>query len=125
MNRILAAHQNAGIRVYAVWQPMLPTDWGRPGRIALGRLVDPRVAQFWDVDHVVARRLAADATSAQPSPDCCDMDGILWDLAAVYPAGATWTDRLPPAVFLNGTVASVASSLEMTLTELTGIRENP
>lgn len=95
------------------------------GIIALGRLADPRVAQFWDREHVVARRLAADTTSAQPSPECCDMDGILWDLAAVYPAGATWTDRLPPAVFLNGTVASVASSLETTLTELTGAKHNP
>ena len=90
---------------------MLPTDWGPPLSMVLARMPDARVRQFWDPDHFFAKRLKTDARVPQPEPDCCEQNGILWDLAAVYPKGATWDARLPPATFVNGPVAHVDTEL--------------
>jgi hypothetical protein len=56
-----------------------------------------------------------DARSPQPEQDCCVRSGILWDLAAVYPAGALWSDRMPPATLFNGPVVDVIPAIEETL----------
>ena len=97
---------------------MLPTDWGRPITLVLGRLADNRARQFWDEDHLVAKRLVADARPPQPTPDCCEDSGIPWDLVAVYDKGALWTDRLPPAVLFNGPVIDVEGSLQNSVSKL-------
>ena len=94
---------------------MLVTDLAPPVTAVLGRVRDRRAQQYWDPDHLVAKRLAADARSPQPQPDCCDKSGVLWDLVAVYPKGATWTDRLPPAILFNGPVADVEEALTTSL----------
>jgi len=101
----------AEVRVFAVWEPILPTDWQRPGTPATGRLPDNRVLQFWDKQHLLAQRLAADARAPQPERHCCLRDGFLWDLAAVYPPGMRWTDHLPPAVFFDGPVVKMKDGL--------------
>jgi hypothetical protein len=90
--------------VFAVWEPILLTDWSRPSTAVLKRLADARVAQFWDERHVLAKRMARDARDPQPQQQCCERDGYLWDLAAVYPAGAVWKDALPAAVVFDGPV---------------------
>jgi hypothetical protein len=91
---------------------MLPTDWMRPTTAVLARLSDARASQYWDPAHLLAKRLSGDARDPQPKPDCCRRDGNLWDLAAVYPPGATWGDALPPAVFFNGPIVDVRDGLE-------------
>ena len=91
---------------------MLMTDVSPPGRWALSTLSDSRVQQFWDPDHLVSTKLKADARPSQAEPECCEREGHLWDMAAVYPAGATWTDRLPPAVVFNGPIVDVTSAIE-------------
>jgi hypothetical protein len=104
--------------VFAVWEPILPTDWGQPSTWVLARLSDPRARQFWDVDHFVARQMAADARKPQPVARCCEQSGILWDLVAVYPKAALWTNALPPAVFVDGPVVDIESPLHRKLLEL-------
>lgn len=94
---------------------MIATDWGPPGTTVMARLSDARVQQYWDPDHAIARRLAADARPPQPTHECCERKGILWDLAAVYPPGVRWDDRFPPAVVFNGPVVDVAESVEKSL----------
>ena len=94
---------------------MLPTDWQRPGAAVLGRIPDTRVRQYWDPGRLLARRIAAEARDPQPKQQCCVRDGVLWDLAAVYPPGLRWDDQLPPAVFFNGPVVKVAADLERVL----------
>ena len=91
---------------------MLPTDWGEPGTGVLGRLSDGRARQFWDKDHLVAKRMAEDARDPQPKPECCNRKGVFWDMAAVYPRGARWEKSMPPAVFFNGTVIQNDAALE-------------
>jgi hypothetical protein len=108
---VLQEHVPAGVRVFTVWQPMLPTDLAPPITAVLGRVSDRRAQQYWDPDHLVARQMAADARPPQPAPDCCERSGILWDLAAVYPKGAMWTDRMPTATLFNGSVIDVEETL--------------
>jgi hypothetical protein len=100
------------VRVFVVWEPILSTDWSPPTTFALSRIPDLRVHQYWDPEHLIAQKLAADRRAPQPAEDCCERDGILWDLVAVYPKGATWTDRLPVAVLFNGPVVDVKGDLE-------------
>jgi hypothetical protein len=109
---ILERHDSAPVTVFAIWQPILPTDRVGPYRWALGLLPDRRVRQYWDPGHTVATRMAADARAPQPTHECCTQNDIIWDLVAVYPRGATWTDRLPAAVVFNGPVVDVASAIE-------------
>lgn len=91
---------------------MLATDTSAPTTGTLARLSDPRVRQFYDVDHLIAKRMKADARPPQPVQDCCTRDGVLWDLIAIYDAGDRWTDRLPIATFFNGPVVDVIDGLE-------------
>lgn len=106
---------NQPIRVYAVWQPMLPTDWSAPSTSVLARLSDGRVQQYWDPKHVLASQMKKDATPPQPVQDCCVRSGILWDLAAVYPPGAVWSDRMPAATLFNGPVVDVIDGIQEAL----------
>jgi len=111
----LRRYPNAPVTVFAVWQPMLPTDMSQPTTGTLARLSDRRVRQFYDSDHLFAKRLEEDARPPQPVPDCCTRKGVFWDLMAIYPPGAEWTDTMPVAPFFNGTVVDVTDGLEKAL----------
>ena len=115
MQQILEQHPGVKIHVFAVWEPMLATDWQNPAGAVLARLKDSRARQYWDPRHLLALRLAADARDPQPKQACCVRDNILWDLAAVYPPGVEWKDALPPAVFFNGPVVKRQAELETAL----------
>ena len=92
------------VKVFGVWLPILRSDRGPPGRSALNRLSDARASHYWDPDKLVSARLARDARRPQPVQECCVRNGTLWDIAAVYPPGAKWTDRLPTAIVFDGPV---------------------
>lgn len=98
-----------------MWEPILPTDWSPPTTFALGRIRDQRAQQYWDPDHLVAKKLAADRRAPQPEEECCERSGILWDLVAIYPKGAIWNDRIPVAVLFNGPVVDMKADLESSL----------
>jgi hypothetical protein len=100
------------MQVFAVWEPMLPTDVAAPMSMVLRRLGDRRVRQFWDRQHLLAKRMAADAHSPQPAQRCCVRNGVLWDLAAVYRPGAVWREALPAAVFFDGPVVKVKTGID-------------
>ena len=89
-----------------MWEPILPTDYSSPGTAILARLSDPRVAQYWDKNHLFAEQLQhqIESDATEPQPNCCTRKGIPWDEVAVYPQGARWDEQLPRAVFLNGPV---------------------
>lgn len=94
---------------------MLATDVSAPATRTLARLSDPRVRQYYDPDHLFAKRMGADARPPQPVPDCCTRKGILWDLMAIYPVRAMWTDKMPTAAIFNGTVVDVVDGLDHAL----------
>lgn len=91
---------------------MLPTDWAAPASSALRRLSDGRVQQYWDPNHLLAAQMKRDARAPQPEQDCCERSGVLWDLAAVYPPGITWSERMPAATVFNGPVVDVTVAIE-------------
>ena len=98
--------------MFSIWEPAQVVDVAPPSRWALSTLSDGRARQYWDPHHLVSDRLEADARPPQPEPECCRQRGMLWDVAAVYPAGATWTDRLPTATVFNGPIVDVTAAIE-------------
>ncbi len=94
-----------------MWLPILGTDRLAPGTFILRRLSDGRVSQYWDPEHLVAKQLARDARSPQPVQDCCVQADILWDLAAVYPPGNKWEERMPVADVFNGPVVDISAAI--------------
>jgi hypothetical protein len=103
---VLKQNPNPRIRLFVVWEPILPTDYSSPSTGVLTRLSDPRVAQYWDRNHLFAEQLARRLKSdpEHPRPRCCDEGGIDWDEVAVYRQDAHWDDQLPRAIFLDGPV---------------------
>ena len=102
------------VRVLVVWEPMLPTDWSRPSGWVQSRISDPRVAQFWDRDHLVAKELRQQFPSSQAI--CCQRSGILWDFAALYPSSVQWGNAVP--VYFGGAVVDVAPEVRQQLAAL-------
>jgi hypothetical protein len=87
----------------------LPTDWGAPATGTLRRLSDHRVRQFWDSGHVLAK-IVADTHDPRARAEFFDRHGTLWDLIAVYPAGAVWGGALPAATTFDGPVVRAMAS---------------
>jgi hypothetical protein len=89
----LKANSRGDLRVFAVWEPVLLTDWRRPSAAQTSYIPDPRATHFFDN----TRRLSA----LYGGPDRRDslaqtrevgfrMKGVLWDAALVYPPGVRW-----------------------------------
>jgi hypothetical protein len=97
------------VRVFVVWEPVLPSDLGPPSTATLGRIPDRRAAQFWDNVRVVSHSMGEHNRRT-----------LVWDYVAVYPSGATWQDRPPEPIYQGrpvvrvqeATRAAVAQALE-------------
>lgn len=83
--------------MFAVWEPILPTDYSSPGTAILARLSDRRVTQYWDKGHLFAEKLGhtVESDPGQPQPKCCTRQGIQWDEVAVYPPDVVTTADSP------------------------------
>ena len=99
-----------------VWEPMLPTDWSRPSGRVQSRISDPRVVQFWDKDHLVAKELQQQLSSSQI---CCQRNGIIWDIAALYPNNVQWGSS--PA-FFGGAVLDVSGEVRQRVSAMSSNR---
>ena len=115
VQRLLDEQPAARVRVYTIWEPIQPMDFAAPTSGVLGRMRDARVQQYWDPQHAVSAQMQKDARAPQPLPECCDRNGNLWDLAAVYPAGVSWTAQMPTAAVFNGTVLDLIDPLRSAL----------
>ena len=111
IEEILKQNQPAAVRVLVVWEPMLPTDWSRPSGMVQARISDPRVVQFWDKDHLVAKELRQQL----PAQVCCQRNGVIWDFAAVYPNNAHWGSA--PGYF-GGAVLDVVGNVRQYLSSV-------
>ncbi|MGH9776258.1 MAG: hypothetical protein ACRD50_15090 [Candidatus Acidiferrales bacterium] len=106
IEHILDESHDPRLRVFVIWEPIRATDWSAPGSMVLGRVSDPRAAQFWDKDHLFATRLESriESDPLEPRPSCCKNAGFEWDEVAIYSPAARWDDRLPRAEYLDGPV---------------------
>ncbi len=92
------------VRAFVIWEPVLPTDWSAPSSAALSRISDARASQFWDHDRLVSHLLGEH-----------DRRSIVWDHVLVFPAGETWGDEPPRALYRGGPVVRVTSFAEAAL----------
>lgn len=113
VNAVLKRHPDGNVRVFAIWEPILPTDWSKPTTVVLDRLSDVRAIQYWDKQHLVANLLQQSVSNKRLG--CCKRSGTLWDIIAAYPPGARWTDSLPAPEFFAGPVVRGAPQWETTL----------
>ncbi len=80
--KLLNEHREGKIRVFVIWEPVLPTDLAAPSTMTLKRISDARASQYWDKEHLVSKSIGEE-------------DGVVWDYVAVYPQGKLW-DKSPP-----------------------------
>jgi hypothetical protein len=111
---VLRRNASDHFRVLVVWEPILPMDRARPNRWVRSRIDDPRVTQFWDTDHLVARELGQQLP-ANMQLHCCRRAGILWDVVALYPHDSQWERASPD--FVDGPVVKASDRLEIRLRE--------
>jgi len=84
MEKLLEEQRDPRVRVFVVWEPVLPTDFGAPSTFTLRRIKDVRVSQYWDKNHIVSQLLGER-----------DSSSVVWDYVAVYQPGTLW-DKVPP-----------------------------
>jgi len=81
--------------VFVIWEPVLLTDWRRPGGSQTALVPDPRAIHFWDIDRKLSALYGGPANldSLAPVRDVgFQMEDVVWDAALVYPPGAKWGD---------------------------------
>jgi hypothetical protein len=118
MQKLLEQHPAAPVRVFAVWEPVRFADWQRPSTATLARLSDRRAIQLWDHDHILANQIERDALASQRQPNCCEAHDILFDLVALYPAAAKWSDHLPAPTIFDGPIVKVVPQIPPLLLEV-------
>lgn len=103
------------VRVFVVWEPVLPTDWGPPSTASLARISDARASQFWDKGRLISHRMGEH-----------DRRSVVWDFVAVYPMGAVWSQSLPAPLYSGDPVVHVTAAARSALREaLQGKRAGP
>ena len=88
---LLDEQRDGNIRVFVIWEPVLPTDLAAPSTMTLKRIGDSRASQYWDKEHLVSKSIGEE-------------DGVVWDYVAVYPQGKLWEKGPPEPVFSHAPV---------------------
>jgi hypothetical protein len=84
------------IRVFVVWEPVLPTDIGAPSTATLKRISDRRASQYWDRGRLLSHLLGEH-----------DRNSIVWDTIAIYKPGQVWQKTPPEPAFQDNPVTKV------------------
>ena len=108
MESVLKEVSDAQIRVFVVWEPVLPTDWGRPGTAALARVPDLRAVQLWDPKRQLSEAMGG-GSSLRKRGD------VIWDVALIYSRGARWEMAPPQPLFNEGPVVNVIEAFRQKL----------
>ena len=102
------------VRVFVIWEPVLPTDFVAPSTAALGRIPDARAAQYWDRKRALSHLLGEHNRSS-----------IVWDYIAVYAPGALWPGAPPKAIYSDGPVRDVISGAKESIERLLASGKEP
>jgi hypothetical protein len=87
----------AELRVYVVWEPILPDDDAPSAARAARGFADPRVTQYWDPDRTLG--LVLGERLGVPPRDPGRVTGVAWDVYLLFGRGARWADA--PALWMN------------------------
>ncbi len=112
----LLRKQAAPVKVIVVWERVLITD--RPGvrQKSVDRLTDRRAVHFWDPERRVSSAMGGPVGVAETGAKVMfEMGEVVWDYAAVYPAGERWKDGKAKPAFAGGQVENVIAEVEKAL----------
>ena len=97
IQQVLQRETGKDIRVFVLWEPVLPTDWLAPSTATLERMSDRRTQQYWDKGRLLSKALGE-----------TDKKSIVWDQVIVYGRGVSWSEvALPKPVVTVGPVFDV------------------
>jgi cytochrome c oxidase subunit II len=85
---LLRKNHDPNLRVFVIWEPVLATDWGRPGRSITANVADPRATHYWDPQHRLSSLYGGrgNVTNlASKTEIAFKMGAVIWDAALVYP----------------------------------------
>ncbi len=94
--KLLEEQHASDVRVFVIWEPVLPSDLFAPSTSSLNRISDARASQYWDKPRVVSRSMGEK-----------DHDSIVWDIVAVYERGKFWEQAPPEPAYSGGAVVDV------------------
>jgi len=98
LQRLLEERRDPKLKVFVIWEPVLPTDLAVPSTMTLKRLSDLRVSQYWDKEHLVSKSMGE-----------VDQRSAVWDYVAVYQPGKTWDQAPPVPVYSSAPVVKAIS----------------
>ena len=90
---ILKEHPGANVRVLAVWEPVLSTDWGTPSPTLTAMIPDRRVRYFYDRERRLSAMLGGKDNVTRLAREFqlgFRMQDVIWDIALLYPPRAAW-----------------------------------
>ncbi len=102
------------LRVFAVWEPVLPTDFAAPSTAALSRIADVRASQYWDRKRALSHLLGERNRST-----------VVWDHIGVYAPGAMWQDTPPDPIYSDNPVRDVISGAKDAIQHLLASGKTP
>ena len=88
--KLLDEQREGKIRVFVIWEPVLPTDLAAPSTMTLKRINDSRASQYYDKDHLVSKSIGE--------------EDLVWDYLAVYPQGKLWEKGPPEPTYSHAPV---------------------
>jgi hypothetical protein len=109
----LEAQPAQDIRVFVIWEPVLPTDLFAPSTASLKRISDPRAAQYWDKERLVSHSLGE-----------TDRASVVWDFVAVYDPGKRWEQAPPKPAYSGGPVVNVVGDTRTALRQVLQVKAN-
>lgn len=89
--KLLDEQREGKIRVFVIWEAVLPTDLAAPSTMTLKRISDIRASQYWDKEHLVSKSIGEEG-------------GVVWDYVAVYPYNKLWDKTLPEPIYSHAPV---------------------
>ena len=98
--KLLEEQHGSDLRVFVIWEPVLPSDLFAPSTSTLNRISDARVSQYWDKPRVVSRAMGETGD-----------DSIVWDIVAVYEPGKLWDQAPPEPSYSGGAVVEVIDEI--------------
>jgi hypothetical protein len=107
LQEVLADLPKKPLRIFVIWEPVIPTDFAPPSTAVLARIPDLRVAQYYDRSRLLSNLLVKKARETPgylPGEQGIEEGTILWDCVLVFPPGDRWEESPPRPDFAGATV---------------------
>ena len=99
---VLEAIEDASLRAYVVWVPVLPADQRTAAQEASSLVPDKRASHFWDSEGALTRTFSR----VLGLPPGCPV----WDVYLTYPPGIRWGQEPPAPLYWQHQLGAVAAA---------------